>query len=206
MLSGLTPGTTYSFQVISTNAAGASATSASYTFSTPAAAASAPYVGYVAFWGVSNTGVVISWSTDVNSNTAVGYGTTAALGQIFTNASASSTTSHGAVLIGLTPGTRYYFVAQSTGANGATGYSTTYSFTTTGTAPTNASFTLSASAVAAVAGGSGTSTVTVTPVNGFNGIVTLAGVGWPAGLQGFWSGTVTVNVGASVAPGTYLWR
>ena len=56
----------------------------------------------------------------------------------------------------------------------------------------DARFTLSASAVAAVAGGSGTSTVTVTPVNGFNGVVTLAGVGWPAGITGvFGAGTVT---------------
>ena len=36
------------------------------------------------------------------------------------------------VLTGLNSGTTYYFQAQSTGANGATGYSTTYSFTTTG--------------------------------------------------------------------------
>jgi hypothetical protein len=35
-------------------------------------------------------------------------------------------------LSGLNAGTTYYFVCQSTGANGATGSSTTYSFTTTG--------------------------------------------------------------------------
>jgi len=42
--------------------------------------------------------------------------------------------SHGVVLSGLISGTTYYFVAQSTAANGATGYSTVMSFTTTGTA------------------------------------------------------------------------
>ncbi len=41
--------------------------------------------------------------------------------------------STGLLLTGLNSGTAYYFVGESTGASGATGYSTTYSFTTTGT-------------------------------------------------------------------------
>ena len=48
-------------------------------------------VGYLAFWGVTNTGVTISWSTDVNANTVVAYGTSPALGQIYNNTSAGST-------------------------------------------------------------------------------------------------------------------
>jgi hypothetical protein len=46
------------------------------------------------------------------------------------------TTSHGVTLTGLTPGTTYYFAAQSTSSGGATGYSTTYSFTTLNGPPT----------------------------------------------------------------------
>jgi alpha-L-arabinofuranosidase len=136
-LTGLTAGTSYDFDVVSANAGGTAATSSNNTFATPATAATPPYVGYVAYWGINNTGITISWSTDVNSNTVLAYGTTTALGQIYTNTASgqTSTTSHGVVLTGLNPGTTYYFVAESTStANGATGYSTTYSFTTTGTA------------------------------------------------------------------------
>ena len=130
-LTGLTAGTTYNFAVISTNAGGLTTTSPNSTFTTTAANATAPFVGYVAFWGVNNSGVTISWSTDLAANTELNYGTTPSLGTL-TPLQATLTNSHGVVLTGLASGTTYYFVAQSTGANGATGYSTTYSFTTTG--------------------------------------------------------------------------
>ena len=204
-LTGLTPSTTYNYRVISANSSGGSTTSANYTFTTPSASATPPAVAYVAFWGVNNNGVTISWSTDVNSSTVVAYGTSTALGQIYTNTSAGSTSTanHGAVLTGLAPGTKYYFVAQSTGANGATGYSTTFSFTTTGTAA-SPSFTLSATTAAVSVGSTGTSTVTVSPLNGFNAAVTLAASGWPAGITGtFASSLATISVGSGVAPGSY---
>ena len=202
-LTGLTPGTTYNFQVISANSSGASTISATYTFTTTASAsATPPAVGYLAFWGVNNTGVTISWSTDVISNTIVAYGTSPALGQLYSGS--TSTVSHGAVLTGLLPGTTYYFVAQSTGTNGATGYSATYNFTTTGVATVNPGFTLSATAATVAAGSSGTSTVTVTPLNGFNAAVSLAASAWPAGITGtFGSSLVSINVAAGVAPGAY---
>jgi hypothetical protein len=79
---------------------------------------------------VNNSGVTIAWSTNVPANTQLAYGTTPALGQL-TPVQSTLTSSHGVVLTGLSSGTTYYFVAQSTGNNGATGYSTTYSFTTT---------------------------------------------------------------------------
>jgi hypothetical protein len=132
-LTGLAAGTTYDFDVVSTNATGTPATSANATFTTTTSMGTPPYVGYVAYWGVNNTGVTISWSTDALATTQLAYGITTALGQL----SPLQTTlaySHGVVLTGLNPGTTYYFVAQSTAANGATGYSTTYSFTTTGMA------------------------------------------------------------------------
>jgi hypothetical protein len=130
-LTGLTPGTLYNFSVISTNAGGFTTTSPASTFTTTAANATAPSVGYVAFWGVNNSGVTISWSTDLLANTQLNYGATPSLGTL-TPVQATLTNSHGVVLTNLASGTTYYFVAQSTGANGATGYSTTYSFTTTG--------------------------------------------------------------------------
>ncbi len=140
-LTGLTPATTYNFQVLSANANLVSSTSGNYTFSTigqgTPTPGTPPYVGYVAYWGVNNTGVTISWSTDVPATTQLAYGATNALGQLSTLQTALSV-SHGVVLTGLNPGTTYYFVAQSTAANGATGYSTTYNFTTSGITSTPA--------------------------------------------------------------------
>ena len=209
-LIGLSPNTTYNYQAISTTPSGGSALSANFLFTTPGTSATPPYVGYVAFWGVNNNGVTISWSTDVNANTVVAYGTSPALGQIYTNTSTGLTISHGAVLTGLIPGTKYYFVAQSTGANGSTGSSTSYSFTTTGTAPTNASFTLSSTTASATVGSTGTATISVVPANGFSSGVTLAASDWPSGITGTFgtnpataSSNVTISVGATVAAGPY---
>jgi hypothetical protein len=134
-LTGLASGTLYDFDVTSANAAAQSSTSGNSTFSTLASNATPPNVGYVAFWGINNTGITISWSTDVPANTQLAYGTTMALGQLSPLQTAMAN-SHGVVLTTLNPGTTYYFVAQSTGADGATGYSTTYSFKTTGTQTT----------------------------------------------------------------------
>jgi hypothetical protein len=137
VLTELSGGATYYYVAQSTNAAGVTGHSAVHSFttlSTPSAPTGAPQVGYVAFWGVTDSGVTISWSSDQPATTAVSYGPSISLGQL-----AAITTdlsySHGAVLSGLIPGTTYYFVAQSANANGAIGSSQVYSFTTTGTAP-----------------------------------------------------------------------
>jgi phosphodiesterase/alkaline phosphatase D-like protein len=134
MLSGLTPNTAYTFYVTSTNAANTSSTSGSYNFTTSTASAAAPVISYVAFWGVTGSGVTISWSTDVPSNTSVAFGTSNGLGQVSPVQTTLSNT-HGVTLTGLLPSTTYYFEAQSADVNGNTGYSTVYSFTTIAGAP-----------------------------------------------------------------------
>jgi phosphodiesterase/alkaline phosphatase D-like protein len=136
-LAGLTPGTTYNFQVVSANAAGTATTSANFTVAVPVLVPPTepvPYVGYVSYWGITSSGVTVSWSTDQPATTQIAYGTSSALGQ-FTSLDSTMVFSHGVILTGLTPGTTYYFVAQSTNASGSTGHSQTYSFTTKGTAP-----------------------------------------------------------------------
>jgi hypothetical protein len=131
-LTGLTAGTTYNFQVSSANAGNANTTSPNNTFATPSAATgTAPKLSYVAYWGITSSGITISWSTDVPATTVVAFGTSTALGQT-TPVEANLSNSHGLTLSNLTPGTTYYFEAQSTGANGVTGSSTVYSFTTLG--------------------------------------------------------------------------
>ena len=135
-LTGLTPGTTYNYAVVSQNAAGYTTTSSNFTFATSGAAAAAagPQVGYVAFWGITGSSITISWSTNTLSTTAVSYGTTSALGQM-SPVQTTLSASHGLTLTGLNGGTTYYFVAQSTDASGNTGSSTMYSFTTANTNP-----------------------------------------------------------------------
>ena len=155
-LTGLTASTLYDFTVSSTTGGGASATSLNNTVTTTSLAATPPFVGYVASWGINNTGATVSWSTDVPATTQLAYGTTSALGQT-SPLQTATTTSHGVVLTGLNSGTTYYFVAQSTAASGATGYSTTFSFTTTGT-PTSPPPAISAVAATSIA----SSSVTIT--------------------------------------------
>jgi hypothetical protein len=127
-LTGLTPGTTYNYQVLSTNAAAATGMSANFTFATTGSVP-APVVSAVASWGITGSGIIISWSTDQLSNTVVAFGTTNALG-LFSPVQTALVTSHGVTLTGLLPATTYYFQAQSTNSAGSTGDSTIYSFTT----------------------------------------------------------------------------
>jgi hypothetical protein len=115
--------------VTSVNAGGVPTTSSTYNFTTSVASAAPPVISYVAYWGITASGITISWSTNVPSNTAVAYGTTSALTSV-TPVQTALTNSHGVTLTGLLPGTTYYFQAQSADVNGNTGYSTTYSFTT----------------------------------------------------------------------------
>ena len=61
--------------------------------------------------------------------TQVAYGAGFPLSQ-FSPLQSTLALSHGVILTGLSPSTTYYFVAQSADATGATGISTTYSFTT----------------------------------------------------------------------------
>jgi hypothetical protein len=132
-LTGLTLGATYNYAALSKNAGGGAATSSNFTFMVPAAAppsGPAPQVQNLSFWGVTGSGITISWYTDQLSSTSVQYGTTPALGQVSpiqTNLSQN----HGLTLTGLSDATTYYFRAQSTNASNVTGYSATiYSFTT----------------------------------------------------------------------------
>ena len=129
-LNGLTPSTTYNFDVVSAGQANVPSSSANQTITTPAAAATAPSVGFVAAYGFTDSSAVLSWSTDVPANTSLAYGTTLALGQL-TPMQPAMTASHGVVLTNLNRGTTYYFVAVSTGANGVTGYSILFNLTTT---------------------------------------------------------------------------
>lgn len=132
-LTGLTAGTLYNCAAVSTNAAGITTTSANYTFTTTPAASSqgpAPQISNVAYWGITGSGIQISWSTDIVATSAVQYGTTSAALTSVTPVQTTLSNNHYVVLSGLASGTTYYFEVTSVGANGGVGYSTVYSFTT----------------------------------------------------------------------------
>lgn len=76
---------------------------------------------------VTQNSAVISWNTNINSNSIVEYGTTTSLGQSKSNA--TLTTAHSISLTGLNPGVTYYYRVKST-ANGVTATSSIYNFTT----------------------------------------------------------------------------
>ncbi|MGD0797326.1 MAG: fibronectin type III domain-containing protein [Acidobacteriaceae bacterium] len=133
-LNGLSPGTTYNFDVVSAGSANVNSTSANQTFTTASASATAPNISFLATFGFTNTSATITWSTDVPANTIVAYGATTALGQL-TPVQTALSASHGVTLTGLDPGTTYYFICESTGANGVTGYSFMSNVTTTGPPP-----------------------------------------------------------------------
>jgi hypothetical protein len=181
-LTGLTPNTTYNFDVASANAANASSTSGNFTFKTTSNTAPPPMISYLNFWGVNATGVTIAWSTDVPANTAVAYGTTNALGQL-SPVQTALTNSHGVVLTGLNSGTTYYFVAQSADGSGNTGYSTTYSFTTLPGPPT-------ISGVTATPGANHTATISWTTSVATTSYV-LFGPTTSYGFYSPWTGSTT---------------
>ena len=107
VLTGLIPGTVYYFDVVSANSSNASSTSPNATFTTTAmTSGNGPQVGYVAFWGVTNSGVTVSWSTNTPATTQLAYGTTPALG-LMSPLQTELTSNHGVVLTGLTSGTTY---------------------------------------------------------------------------------------------------
>ncbi|MGD0798642.1 MAG: Ig-like domain repeat protein, partial [Acidobacteriaceae bacterium] len=53
-----------------------------------------PQVGYVAYWGINNTGITVSWSTDVPATTQLAYGTSPSLG-LLSPLQTALTASHG---------------------------------------------------------------------------------------------------------------
>jgi len=123
-LTGLTPGTTYDYAVISANYAGQLSASPNFTFSTPM---SIPVISAVNSSGLTTTSATITWTTDQASSSQVEYGITTAYGSLSPN-NASPVTSHSVTLSGLTPGATYdYAVISADSAGTATSVNFTFS-------------------------------------------------------------------------------
>ncbi len=134
-LNGLAPQTKYYFVAQSVDEGGNVGTSTEYSFTT--LPPTAPQISAVAST-TSDFGATVTWTTNGLSDSKVYYGTaTSSLASLA--ASSTLVTSHSVPIVGLTPGTTYYFYVQSTDAsNNATidnNGGEEYAFTTTATQP-----------------------------------------------------------------------
>jgi peptidoglycan/xylan/chitin deacetylase (PgdA/CDA1 family) len=132
-LTGLTPNTTYHYQVTIKDAANNTTQSSDATFTTTAAPASGPVISNVTAAPVGTTSATVSWNSDVIATSTFDYGTTTAYGKTITDP--LTKTQHFVNLTGLTANTTYYFKISVTNLTGQT---TTYTgqFKTAATAKT----------------------------------------------------------------------
>jgi len=130
-LSGLSSGTVYNYRIISTDAAGNTATSGNFSFTTPSALDTTPPVlSAISASGINGgTQALITWVTNETATSQVAYGLTTAYGNISAH-NMTGVTNHSRTLSGLTPGTSYNYLVISTDAAGNTATSANFSFTT----------------------------------------------------------------------------
>lgn len=135
-LAGLTPNTLYHFIVSSTDGTPLTSTSGDGTFTTLGAP---PVISGVSVVNITDTGALVTWTTDVPASSVVQYGATVVYGS---SASVPGlVTSHAVQLSGLTPLALYHFFVTSADASSNTASSADTTFTTLGdvTPPPNAS-------------------------------------------------------------------
>ena len=136
LLSGLDIGTTYYYEVQSTDGPGNTAVDDNgglyYTFATLVPDPDPPVIGDVQVASVTETTATIEWDTDEPADSVVRYGNTTALGLSETDASLLG--SHSIVLTGLDTATTYYYEVESTDGSANTATDDNgglyYSFTT----------------------------------------------------------------------------
>jgi hypothetical protein len=87
-----------------------------------------PVVSNVRNYSISNSSVMINWTTNINTNSTVYYGQTAALGTYLTNS--SFVTSRAINLTGLLNATTYYYNITSQSPAGGSITNGTFNFTT----------------------------------------------------------------------------
>jgi phosphodiesterase/alkaline phosphatase D-like protein len=114
-VTGLSPNTTYQYKVISKTSSGQSASSQSKVFTTTST--SVPIISSIIVSGISQTGVNMSWNTDIPANSQVEYGTTTSYGST-TTLDPAQVTSHSASISGLNANTLYHFRVLSGTAQG----------------------------------------------------------------------------------------
>ncbi|OAI43833.1 hypothetical protein AYO38_10375, partial [bacterium SCGC AG-212-C10] len=129
-LTGLTSGTVYFYCVISTDAAGNTATSPTLTFTT-LADTSAPAISAVQASAITQTGATITWTTNEGSTTQVEYGPATSYGSFAPGVpNPAIVTSHSQSLTGLAAATTYNYRVLSRDPAGNLATSANFTFTT----------------------------------------------------------------------------
>jgi hypothetical protein len=207
-ISGLAPGTTYNYAVLSSNASNQQATSANFTFTTSTLPTTPPTISAVSVTNITNSGATVTWTTDQASSSQVKYGTTTAYGST-SPLDNTLVTSHSVTLTGLTTGTTYNFAVMSANSGSLTATSTNATFSTpmtafvTGQTPGSLrSYTNSCNGFAFTVGGSN---MTVTSLgryvlSGNSGIHTVA----IQTMTGTLVASASVNTATQTA-GQYAW-
>ena len=108
-LSGLSIGTTYYFQVRSTDSKGNQATSAGFTFTT--LDLTPPVISGIQSLEITDSGARVIWTTDELTTGVFEYGKTADYGSMI---SSTLATSHSVILTGLSDTTTYHFRIKAT--------------------------------------------------------------------------------------------
>ncbi|MFH1620507.1 MAG: fibronectin type III domain-containing protein [Patescibacteria group bacterium] len=129
-LSGLSPGTTYHFDVSSQDPSGNIAVSGDYTFTTlpPAGDTTPPVISNVKVVNITDTSALVTWDTNELATSFVSYGMTTAYGSL--SSSLGYVLSHAILLNGLTPNTLYHFFVSSSDGSGNIASSPDATFTT----------------------------------------------------------------------------
>ncbi|KND47183.1 MAG: hypothetical protein AB199_01990 [Parcubacteria bacterium C7867-004] len=129
-ITGLTPSTTYNFNVGSQDAAGNVATSSNQTFVTAAAPdTTGPVISLISSGTPSDTSATVTWTTNEAADSQLAYGTTASYGAT-TTLDATLVTSHSVGLTGLTAATTYHFRIRTADGSGNATFSSDQTFTT----------------------------------------------------------------------------
>jgi hypothetical protein len=124
-LTGLSPSTTYVFQVTSAAASGLSQSAAgNQPFTTLAAVT----ITNTAVSNITGDTATITWTTDQPADSLVQFGLTTEYSQ--TSSDPALVTVHSITLTGLTPATTHHYQVISTAANGVSGNSVDSTFTT----------------------------------------------------------------------------
>ncbi len=135
-IGGLAPATIYHYRVGSRDAAGNSAVSADFTFTTAVPAdTTPPVISAVASASVTSSSATITWTTNEAADGLVEYGTTTGYGSV-TSINTARVTSHSQSLGSLTAKTTYHFRVKSKDAAGNQAVSADFTFTTAAAADT----------------------------------------------------------------------
>jgi len=128
-VTGLTPSTTYSFQVASTDSAGNTATNGPSTFTTTPQGTNPAVLSNIRQADLEPDQAIIAWNSDESTDSQVDYGVTSSYGSSST-LDPSMTTSHFVLITNLQPSTLYHYRVEGTDEFGNFGSSTDLTFET----------------------------------------------------------------------------